>query len=151
MSEGAYKNQLKDSVWKFYDVFGQVLTTETYDQGIHNGKFVTFYQSGDTTEILYYDDGLKHGPWKQFYKGDRIKTDGNYVKDTLNGPITFYHKNGRMMMIGTYEMGLSHGTWKHFNEQGKLELIEYFDDGVKTGQETVIEFRKEDAPKSDSK
>lgn len=150
MSEGAYKNQLKDSVWTFYDVYGQKLTTETFDQDVHHGKFVTYYQSGDTTEILFYNKGLKDGPWKQFYKGGQLKTDGNYVRDTLDGPITFYHKNGRMMLVGSYKMGLSHGTWKHFDEQGKVTLTDFFEEGVKVGQETLIELKKTDMPKSGS-
>ncbi len=143
MSEGFYKNQKKDSVWHFYDVYGQKLTNETYSGGILEGKFVTFYQSGDTTEILFYNNGLKEGSWKQYYKNGVLKTNGFFVNDTLNDTITYHFKNGAVQSAGKYFKGLMDGKWTHFNEEGLLERTEYYDKGRKTGQETLIEIHKE--------
>jgi TonB family protein len=71
--DGRYKNDQKDSVWTYFDLFGKTLSQEGFSNGI------------------------KSGPWKQFaYNNDVgvIITEGNYEKGQRSGEWTFRNPDG---------------------------------------------------------
>jgi antitoxin component YwqK of YwqJK toxin-antitoxin module len=142
-SEGNYLNRLKTGEWKYYDQYGQLLTTENYVGDTLHGDFFVFYQNGDTAEILHYDQGLKHGEWIQYFKDGTLKTKGLFVNDTLHDTITFYQPNGKVRAAGKYNHGLKTGAWIYYIETGEVERIEHFVNGVKKGQEVMIELPAE--------
>lgn len=142
-SEGNYLNRLKTGEWKYYDQYGQLLTTENYVSDTLQGDFFVFYQNGDTAEILHYDSGVKDGEWIQYFKDGKLKTKGLFVNDTLNDTITFYQPNGKVRAAGKYNHGLKTGAWVYYIESGEVERIEHFVNGVKTGQEVMIELPSE--------
>ncbi len=46
----------------------------------------------------------------------------------FNGPSIVYYQNGTIKSEGKYSNGLYKGKWKNYNEQGKLILVEEYDD-----------------------
>ncbi len=142
-SEGDYLNRLKTGEWKYWDQYGQLLTIENYNQDTLQGGFFVFYQNGDTAEILHYERGLKDGQWIQYFKDGKLKTKGLFVNDTLNDTINFYQPNGKVRVAGRYNHGLKTGAWVYYIESGEVERIEHFVDGMKTGQEVMIELPAE--------
>ncbi len=149
-SEGDYLNRLKTGEWKYYDQYGQLLTIENYYKDTLQDNFYIFYQNGDTAEILHYDRGLKDGKWIQYFKDGKLKTEGVFVNDILHDTITFYQPNGKVRAAGRYNHGLKTGDWVYFIESGEIERIEYFVNGMKTGQEVMIELPAENYEPIDS-
>ncbi|NCU37178.1 hypothetical protein EOM75_14360 [Candidatus Falkowbacteria bacterium] len=142
-SKGDYFDRLKTGEWKYYDQYGQLLTVENYYKDTLHGGFFVFYQNGDTAEILHYDRGLKAGEWIQYFKDGKLKTNGLFVNETLHDTITFYQPNGKVRAAGKYNHGLKTGAWVYYIETGEVERIEHFVNGVKTGQEVMIELPAE--------
>ena len=74
MSEGFYKDQLRDSLWINYDRTGLTLSAERFKEGKLEGKRVVFYlrnqlERGDLRVLseTNYKDSLKNGPFKLFF------------------------------------------------------------------------------------
>ena len=52
------------------------------------------------------------------------------VKDEkINGDYIFYYENGQVGKKGNTILGKENGTWTHYTENGKIELIENYENG----------------------
>jgi TonB family protein len=61
-SEGLYRNNKKEELWKDYDTNGQLRITEQYVDDKLNGEFTTYYSSGTVRrKETYKDDSVLHG------------------------------------------------------------------------------------------
>ncbi len=127
MAQGKYVNQLKDSIWSYYgDSANQLISTETYNMGVLDGKSITYYPgTSQPTEIVIYEKGKKQGPLKKYFPDGSVMTDGQYKNDQLDGPFTLYYPDGKIQLKGTYTKGSQTGDWKYYNDKG--EEMDYED------------------------
>ena len=68
IAEGIYYNQIKDSIWNYYNPENTLISQESYLNGKKNGAWKVFYESGKLFEESNWKNGIKEGAWKQFYK-----------------------------------------------------------------------------------
>lgn len=137
--KGAFENNLKTSVWIYYDDDGFVKKREHYKIGKLTDDRVFFYKSGDlrkkitlppypiqytydkagnTVSILELKDNEANGSYIEFYPNGNIKTIGQYLNNNRTGIWKKYYPNGSIKQIGQYQNNREKGVWKNFNEAG---------------------------------
>ena len=135
MAKGKYVNQLKDSLWVYYDNQGQLKSQETYKLGKLDGQSVTYYEPVNgqyrVAKYNYYKDGLLHGQFKSYYPNTKVKAEGVYKDGQFNGMVKYYHGNGRMERVERYKFAVKHGWWIFYDEKGIQLGKELFWEGVK--------------------
>ena len=147
-AEGKYQGTKRDSVWTFYDIEGNVLSRESYDQDAKDGVSVTYFDNGKKAETLHWQDGQRQGEWRQNYESGKPKAKGQYADGKLHGEVTYFYTNGKPHIKGQYHKGKMHGTWYFFDEFMQVEKKEEWRYGRKQEDE---EDKKEadEAPKEE--
>ena len=96
-----HSNGKKNGIEKiFYENTEKIWQTLTWLDGAKNGKFISYYQSGNTQSIGNYVSDVLEGEVTTYYDSsskdqDRnIKSTYNYVNDLLDGKYTNYYESG---------------------------------------------------------
>lgn len=70
VTEGIYENGLKIGLWKYYLDSGIKDYEETYDKGILNGSYVSYFDNNKIYQKGVFLDGYKHKDWiSRYYDG----------------------------------------------------------------------------------
>jgi antitoxin component YwqK of YwqJK toxin-antitoxin module len=136
-AEGIYYNRKKDSTWKLYDTKGNLVSIESYDKGVREGKSVKFYPDGDTSQVMRWKSGKKHGVFKQFFENGNIKMQGRYINGLLDGYLTFFYPNGYRKVVGRYKDNLREDKWVYYNNQGDTAHIRNYKKGIPENQDSL--------------
>lgn len=145
MAEGLYISEKKDSTWKFYSEFDDIVVSEDfYKDGKKEGISKTFYPDGLVAERSMWKNGIRSGVWEQYYTDGKLKLQCAYVNDKKNGPLKTYHISGRIWLTGQYINGDADGTWTYITEKGEIEKKEYFDKGRLVRTEVFIKKESKD-------
>jgi antitoxin component YwqK of YwqJK toxin-antitoxin module len=144
MAEGLYINEKKDSIWKFYSEFENVLVSEeNYKDGKKEGVSITYYPDGVVAERLTWKNGVRSGLWEQYYTDGKIKLKCTYLNDQKHGQIKGYFSSGRTWLTGQYINGDADGTWTYKTDKGEVEKKEYFNKGRLINTEELIKKKSE--------
>ncbi|MCX6285649.1 MAG: hypothetical protein NTY96_00865 [Bacteroidetes bacterium] len=131
IAEGKYMNEKKDSIWRYYsDYDGVMLSEESYNSGVKNGVFRTFYSKGTIAELIHYREGKKEGEWVQYFEDGKLKFKGSYAGDEKDGPFTGYYPNGKINLSGAYKAGHKDGAWIIYEENGDVMRSEKYFEGA---------------------
>ena len=127
MAEGKYLDEKKDSTWRFYSEFDEVLVSEDdYRRGKLDGRSRIYYPDGVLSEEIHYREGVKDGPWEQHYTDGKIKLRGAYSQGQKAGSFRLFHLDGRPMLTGQYRDGHQDGIWTYFDEKGAIIKKEFY-------------------------
>jgi antitoxin component YwqK of YwqJK toxin-antitoxin module len=130
MAEGIYINEKKDSLWRFYSEYEDVVISEEfYKEGKKEGISKTYYPDGVIAERSTWKQGVRNGTWEQYYTDGKLKLKCAYLNDLKDGPMITYHISGRIWLTGQYTKGDADGTWTYVTDKGEIEKKEYFDKG----------------------
>jgi len=125
-SKGEMKKDLRIGKWLFYHKGGKTLISEeNYKEGLLHGVSKTYYKTGKTTEILFYNNGKLNGNIKRFSDEGVLLDDLNYIEGKLNGLATYYDTYGKVRETGQYKDDEKIGNW------------DYFENGEKVNQKSV--------------
>ncbi|MEM9341054.1 MAG: hypothetical protein AAGA66_20140 [Bacteroidota bacterium] len=116
---------------EYYDN-GVPKTSGMMKNGLKQGKWIAFKESGDTLRVEHFKDGLKHGILKVFYENaDRLESTQQYLNDTIGGMYQAWNEQG-ILMEESYKIkgGVYHGTAKTYFENGVLFRTEKWKNGV---------------------
>ena len=131
IAEGNYRNEKKDSTWKYYsDYDGALLSEENYTLGVKNGVFLTFYPNGKMAERINYRDGQKDGEWIQYFNDGNLKFEGSYSHGEQEGPFIGYYPGQKIQFSGAYKAGRKDGAWIFYEENGAVKRSETFSEGA---------------------
>jgi TonB family protein len=92
MEEGYYKNNQKDSIWKYFDLNGNLKEQGNYLQGVISGNWKSFAYDNNIPVAIRegnYIDGVREGEWIFRKKNGSI----DYKYDYTQKKITEYGKN----------------------------------------------------------
>jgi antitoxin component YwqK of YwqJK toxin-antitoxin module len=138
MSEGFYKDRLRDSLWLNYDRSGLTLSAERFKKNKLNGKRVVFYlrnqlERGELRILneTNFVDSLKQGDFACYFSSGALQERGQYLNDLKNGKWQLYDSNGGIESERTYKNGKLHGWVKVFDNSGSLLDRTLFQNGVK--------------------
>lgn len=140
MGEGKYIQEVKDSVWIYYDENGTLLSKDNYVMGKKNGISYVYLPDGKLAEERNYKMDVQDGPFKQYLDGKRLRGQGNYVNGQLDGKATYYYPNGVEVATGWYKNGQKTGPWIYKEDSGKIKERELYKDGKLASQKEADEF-----------
>lgn len=141
---GSYNKGVPEGVHRFYNEKGEVDNSKIFRRGILVG------------EGIYDDQGIKQGLWKEYYDTGELRSEGKYEAGTRVGEWKFYYKNGKLDQKGKYIKGKPEGDWRWFYENGNPwreeiyskgkedgSAVEYNDTGLVVAKGEFIEGEKE--------
>ncbi|WP_339879175.1 hypothetical protein [uncultured Algoriphagus sp.] len=151
---GSVKNKKMDGDWKFFDENGKHISTIQYKENTEktltvrdkdgavivnngNGRFVSYYESGNMQEEGEYSNGLKQGEWKTYFDAEENPILGivNFKDGLMNGKYLAYFPDGKEQLKGDFQNGFRNGLWTWFTMEGEIESEVRFADGKKTGDQ----------------
>ncbi len=135
LAKGFYNNQLKDSVWIYYQAATDSISTiEHYKNGAADGVWKVFYQNGVLAHEVSYSKGEKDGIVKEYNDEGRLIFEIQYKNGKENGPSVLYYPEGKLREKGIYKNGERDGKWQQFDETGVVvkEVI------YKNGEEELL-------------
>jgi len=122
-AKGLMKEGLKQGKWMFYFESGEVQMEINYKDDIQDGEFKRWYTNGNLAVESFYIGGRNDGCWKDYYETGNIKEIGEY-QNGVYIPIEFWDEKGVQL--------LKDGTGKKIEKFGYLELDvfeQYFEKG----------------------
>lgn len=128
-SEGYFKKDLQDSVYKEWFENGKLALEANYKNNNLFGYRKTYYLSGKQQVLEEYIDSTKYV--QQFWLPDSLHTqtviDGN-------GEATYFYNTGTLKEFYTYKNGLPNGEFTERSIYGYDLMTGFFQDGKKTGE-----------------
>lgn len=156
MAQGLYKEQKKDSLWKYYHSTGYLIAEEFYRKGQKSGTAKVYFEDGDVLEETNWVNGKQDGVWKEYYLSTKKpKFSINYKDGLRQGETKFFYESGELRGTGFYKNSHRDGAWYYYGQDGSLlRKITYKDgDIIQTYEpENVKKAReKEDSQMGDKK
>ncbi|WMX13293.1 MULTISPECIES: energy transducer TonB [unclassified Aureispira] len=81
-SEGNYKNNYKEGIWKFYS-YGKLYSEGIYTKGEKQGLWKYYYQNGKVESELYWKDDLREGAFVEYDTLGMVVNEGMYKADSI--------------------------------------------------------------------
>ncbi len=110
----------------------QMLSIETYDQGVHHGEYSKWDEDGSLTFQEIYDQGVVISATK--FSGSverRFKNESNWMnqdgKQVKHG-VQCQYLNDQLVKEESYGQGQKIGTWERWSDTGTPLLVESYDD-----------------------
>lgn len=126
VSEGNVVNKQYDGEWKYYHEASPVLmTTEFYKAGKLSGVRKVFYKSGKIAEEENYINGIREGAYKKYTESGIVLEEVTYKKGQPDGIAIYRDSDGNLASKGLYVNGLKKGIWE-FYKGGKFEKKEKY-------------------------
>lgn len=151
-SEGYFKLNKQDSVFREWNEFGDIQLEGMFKQGKPFGIWETYYLSGQkmkTEEILdstvfvnafWLDDEahtqtLKDGTGQLtvYYNTGALKEQYRYKNGLKNGSFEEKSIYGHTLLTGSFINGIKDSTWSYYYYTGPLEKVSNYKDGKLNG------------------
>jgi hypothetical protein len=105
-----------------------------YRNGVLNGKFFVFDDSGAKIKEIEFRNGKMHGVCKEFYDGKMLSKE-EYVNGKKHGDAVYFIPGGDFVYLeGTYQFDKKWGYWIENDAFGILRLTLFENDG----QEVIL-------------
>ena len=126
---------------------GRVMRVVPYNQqGIYDGTFRQYYESGQLAQKGYYKNGLGQGEYIWYYEEGSIKQKAFYKDDKIEGIVTSFYPGGKIAQTVNHVNGKREGELKEkrfyvngkeegkslfYDEKGNLTKTEIYKNGIK--------------------
>ena len=141
MAEGKYVNQeIKDSIWTYYDEAGILISRERYSIGKKEGSAYVYFPDGTISEERNYKNDIQQGTFKQYFDAKKIRALATFVNGQMEGRVTYYFPSGVEAAAGYYKNGQKNGPWVYKEKNGKITDKELYNNGVLAGKNETEEF-----------
>lgn len=150
-SDGAYLNDWRDGLWRYFDDQEQLYLTVEYkpepkrffgflnvtDYGNENGPFERYFPDGTLEERGIFWSGYYHGPIVRYHRNGNKAFEGRYEKDNPVGLWRYYYPEGNLEREESYRDGRLHGTLRNYYSDGSLYHETTFEEGQEVGPKRV--------------
>ena len=164
-TEANYLNNKLHGEFICYNDLGQLLSKETYQNGVLNGP--AEYNSYARHNVFHtqcsYANAQLDGSLVITQKDGTVRERAQYAKGRLTGEHTTYYGNGNVEMqetltdgkitgerklffstselwyLETYKNGRLEGERKEFFKDGKIRLVEFYSDGMLNGERNIYD------------
>jgi antitoxin component YwqK of YwqJK toxin-antitoxin module len=131
LSEGPYKNSLKNGIWTDYYPSGAKKSEITFNNNRKKGYAKIYFENGNLKEEGNWDENKWTGEYKFYYENGNPFYIWNFDKDgQRTGHQQYFHENGKPEIEGNWNAGKETGIIKEYNEDGLLIAEKSFNDGV---------------------
>jgi len=158
-SRGQFSNDGElDGLWTYYDEFGNMDVTQTFDEGELAGTRTTYYKNGsrrkefdilnnaiDGDITIYYainkvynripydKEGNKEGEAKYYHENGQLSHVINYSANEFDGEFNEYYYNGQLKFKKTFEEGVPVGDYVDYYMNGEIKSVGQFKGGMNDG------------------
>ncbi len=144
IEEAVYVNGKMEGVQKIYER-NRLYSVSHFKNGQYQGKYETYYPSGQINVEGDYVDNVMHGKWKVYYQTGQIKEVVTFANNEENGPFVEFYPNGNVKAEGEYLNGDNeHGMLYLYDINGILIKKMNCEHGI--CRTTWVKEGKEDAP-----
>ncbi len=91
-----YKNGIKDGVWKKYFQSGEIKETRLFKQNKKEGDYLGFYKDGSKNFVFQFKNGEYEGTNKVWAKGGVLVEEANFSAGYENGVQKRWYLNGKI-------------------------------------------------------
>ncbi|MDD2622762.1 MAG: hypothetical protein WC142_04490 [Bacteroidales bacterium] len=118
-----------EGIRKEYDSTGNVIQSYVFKNGFLTG------------EGIVDDNGYKQGYWKEYYEEDgALRAEGEYLNTRPVKVWKYYFPDGSIEIQGRYNKnGQKDGEWHWFYPDGKVLMIENYDNGSYDGPQFSLD------------
>lgn len=67
-----------------------------YNKGLKNGKWQSWYQSGESESVISWKDGLKNGEFRYYDDKGKLREEGYYKSDMKDGQFSTFLPDGKI-------------------------------------------------------
>ena len=103
-----YADGLLSKEWNYeYEYFGngELMSSKRYNDGVNDGLFATWYESGQKRSEDYWEDGKKIGKWSSWHSNGQVESEGFYIDDRKDGLWVSYDETGTKVSEDVYAAG----------------------------------------------
>lgn len=87
----------KNGKWKEYNKHAILISEGNYIDGLKDGLWRFYYDSGELMIEEYYDLGKKHGPYTMYHRNGVIGSQGQFKNDLREGFFQCFDESGKMI------------------------------------------------------
>ena len=131
-----YRNGKLDGKTVRYFSNGQEKEMQYYKEDKPDSLFVSWDPSGNKLIECYYQDSLVHGPYTEYHDNGVLKIKGAYYQGLFDGSWLYYDRHGYIIGTGSFNRGT--GYQKSFFEDGQLQQMVQYKNGLKEGEEKTF-------------
>src|SRR5690606_35487105 len=107
-SKGPVKDGMKTGVHNYYDILGNYIHSEVYNNdtliakgkmdlyGIYDSTWTFFHPNRTIKKTGNSTKGYKTGKWTYFYDNNKLAQQRNFREDKTHGYWIWYYKNGQI-------------------------------------------------------
>lgn len=145
--QGSYRKDIPIGIHRYFNNNGKVTKSIIYDiygnliaegivliNGIEEGDWIYYYDSGKKRAVGKYSNGNKHGKWAYYYQNGRIQQTGSYANGKLRGMWQWYYETGEILKEEFYIYGKLEGEAIEFTEYGNIISKGNYVEGLKEGE-----------------
>jgi len=106
VSEGNFKDKLKQGKWVYYHIDGTtIMAEEIYVNGKLDGIRKVFYDSGKPSDEMNYKNGVLNGKLFKYAENGQIISEEFYVNDAKHGKAIYRDSTGKIVEEIDFENG----------------------------------------------
>jgi len=91
-----------------------------YKNGVMDGQYVVYGDTGQPGIKGNFKNGLEEGRWTWWYANGNKMNEIDFSNGKVNGSILSWYENGLKQSQGKCSQGRKVGTWSHWSEDGRL-------------------------------
>ena len=103
-----YADGLLSKEWNYeYEYFGngELMSSKRYNDGVNDGLFATWYESGQKRSEGHWEGGKKVGKWSSWHSNGQVESEGFYINDRKDGLWVSYDETGTKVSEDVYAAG----------------------------------------------
>lgn len=112
-----------------YHANGQLKEQRHFVNGLPEGAWLKWYESGQKEYEGAWQKGKRHGKESAWYANGKEKSQGEFDMDIPKGVHTTWYENGQMETKKPYVDGKPYGVWQFWSEAGVKQKHEVYDKG----------------------
>ena len=120
-----------DGTFRQYYESGQLAQKGYYKNGLGQGEYIWYYEEGSIKQKAFYKDDKIEGIVTSFYPGGKIAQTVNYINGKREGELIEYYENGQIKEKRFYINDKEEGKSLFYDEKGKLIKTEVYKNGIK--------------------
>ena len=124
----------KCGLYTNYHNNGQIYRTFFHNNGIEEGEYKEYTQSGTIKAKRFYMNGKKYGESMIYHNNGIIYILSYYVNNILEGVYEEYYENGQLKEKSNFLNGKYHGKFESYFENGNKSKTGYYDNDKKIGE-----------------
>lgn len=122
------QGQVLDTIQSFYPD-GRPALWRTTLNGQAEGEWLEWYPNGFLRYRAMWRNDKGHGLWEYFHPNGQLRSEAVYIDDLATGLDLEYYDNGQLARKTTYMKGRKHGPETFYQPSGKVDHVNYYDDG----------------------